>query len=159
MKMKEKLKQLFQDVKNGDFPGIVQFIKFGLVGVSNTLISYGTEMLLYYVLLKDVAWPEKAKIIATSAIAFIISVTNSYYWNHRYVFKSTDSRTWKEHLTTYIKTMLCYGVTGLVISPVLKILLSKVGVPYWMSTIVSLVVSIPLNFVLNKFWAYNDNKQ
>ena len=38
--MKEKLLVLW---KNPSLSGLVQFIKFGLVGVSNTLISYAVE--------------------------------------------------------------------------------------------------------------------
>ena len=37
-----KIKQLLQNEK---LATLIQFIKFGLVGVSNTAISYGTEML------------------------------------------------------------------------------------------------------------------
>ena len=61
----------------------IQFIKFGLVGVSNTVISYGIEMLCYYVLFSRVAWSEGLRIGITSALAFAVSVTNSYYWNNR----------------------------------------------------------------------------
>ena len=65
----------------------------------------------------------------------------------------------KEHLKAYLKTVVCYGITGLVLSPIIKVLLSNVGVPYYIASLGSLVITIPLNFVLNKFWAFNNKKE
>jgi len=127
---------------------LVQFIKFGLVGVSNTAISYGTEMLLYYVILSEVLWTEKTVIAVTSAIAFFVSVTNSYYWNNRYVFHSTGKKDVRYHLLTYIKTVLCYGVTGLVMAPAMKMWLTDHGVPLWLGSLGTMIITIPLNFIL-----------
>lgn len=160
-------------IDNKKLAPIIQFIKFGLVGVSNTAISYGTEMLCYYLLFKNSdfnltvkllsllsieASVKSIRIVYTSILAFIISVTNSYYWNNRFVFKS-GNRMFKEHLKAYLKTVVCYGITGLVLSPIIKVLLSNAGVPYYIASLGSLVITIPLNFVLNKFWAFNNKKE
>ena len=59
---------------------ILQFVKFGIVGVSNTLISY-----IVYVIL--VTWG--CHYLAASLLGFLISVINAFYWNNRYVFKKT----------------------------------------------------------------------
>ena len=72
---------------------LLQFIKFGLVGVSNTVISYLVEMLGYYVLFKNAGWLEPAKVFVVTALAFVISVTNSYYWNEKYVFADETKKT------------------------------------------------------------------
>ena len=132
---------------------MLQFIKFGIVGVSNTAISYGIEMLFFYVILVNVAMAENIKVIITSACAFIISVTNSYYWNNRFVFRS-GKKTWRAHALSYIRTVISYGVTGLLLSPAIKVFLVGRGVPYYLASLFSLVITIPLNFVLNKFWAF-----
>ncbi len=61
-----------------------QFIKFGIVGVTNTLISLGIYYLLVFM---DVHY-----IIAHIA-GFLVSVVNAYYWNSKYVFsKGSESR-------------------------------------------------------------------
>lgn len=137
----------------------LQFIKFGLVGVSNTAISYGIEMLCYYVLFVDNLWSNNVRIAATSAVAFFVSTLNSYYWNNRYVFKSGRNKRFTEHLRTYGKTVLCYGVTGLLIAPLLKMWLTdSMAVPFWLTSLSTLIITIPLNFLLNKFWAYGERK-
>lgn len=137
---------------------LVQFIKFGIVGLSNTAISYGIDMFCYYVLFVRAPWSENTKILVTAALAFTISVTNSYYWNNRYVFGSGTRKTARQHLAVYLRTVMCYGLTGLLLGPVIKLWLSDRGMAYWLSSIVCLVVTIPLNFVMNKFWAFRGNR-
>lgn len=149
--MMDKLKNLVEDDWKATF---VQFVKFGLVGVSNTAISYGVEMLCFYVLLVHSPMPDSWKVIVTSAAAFIVSVTNAYFWNNRFVFKSGQRKHWRAHLAAYVKTALCYALTGLVLSPAIKMFLVNRGVPYYIASLATLIVSIPLNFVMNKFWAF-----
>ena len=54
--------------------------------------------------------------------------------------------------------MASYALTGIILSPIIKIWLSGMGMPYYLSSILSMAVTIPLNFVMNKFWAYRENK-
>lgn len=132
---------------------LVQFIKFGMVGVSNTAISYAVEMLCYYVLFVNTQ-AEDVKIFITSLLSFVVSVTNSYYWNNKHVFSSGVKKTLPQHLRTYLKTAACYALTGLVISPWAKARLVAMDVPFWLATLLVLVITIPLNFLMNKLWAF-----
>lgn len=136
---------------------LVQFIKFGIVGVSNTAISYAIEMLCYYVLFVNTQ-NEGVKIFITSLLAFVVSVTNSYYWNNKHVFSSGERKTLAQHLCTYLKTAACYGLTGLLLSPWAKAWLVEIAVPYWLATLLVLVFTIPLNFTMNKLWAFRPDK-
>ena len=133
---------------------LLQLVKFGIVGVSNTAISYGIEMLCYYILFANISWSESIRVLATSVLAFAVSVTNSYYWNNRYVFGRKIKKTFWQHLTAYLKTVACYGVTGLLMAPAIKLYATSLGIPFWLSSLGSLVITIPLNFILNKFWAF-----
>ena len=111
----DKIKEIISGKKAA---ALLQFIKFGIVGASNTLISYGTEMLFYYVVFKNMRFTaitgllsaigitvsyEIVKIVIVTIIAFVVSVTNSYYWNNRFVFK-TGNTSITEHIKSYIKT-------------------------------------------------------
>ena len=160
-----KIKALLQNEK---LSSLIQFIKFGLVGVSNTAISYGIEMLCYYVLFKNTKFigilnllallgistdGNNVKIVITTIIAFVVSVSNSYFWNNRYVFGS-GKKSFSEHFKTYFKTFACYGITVLILSPIIKILLTKISVPFFVASLGALVITIPRNFVMNKFWAF-----
>ncbi len=151
---------------------LVQFIKFCLVGVSNTAISYVIDIVCYYILFANsnfsgiiniltafgiTATSKAVKTIIASILAFIISVTNSYFWNNRFVFKS-GNKTFGDHIKAYFKTVLCYGLTGLIISPVVKVLLTNMGIIYAISSFASLIITIPINFLMNKFWAFRAKK-
>ena len=97
--MIERVKAFISKLESGKLRPYVQFIRFGLVGVSNTLIAYGVEMFCYYVLFTDPVWEQPSfvqsipqRVLWTNALAFVISVTNSYFWNSRYVFKNGGKR-------------------------------------------------------------------
>lgn len=154
--MINECKELFRRIGDSKYAPILQFIKFGIVGVSNTLISYGIEMVCYYFLFANVPWLDNIKIIITSILAFTISVTNSYYWNNKYVFATGSPKKLKDHLKTFVKTVLCYGSTGLLLAPAIKIYLNHMGLPYWIASLLSFIVTIPLNFILNKLWAFQN---
>lgn len=61
----------------------VQFVKFGIVGVSNTVIGYVLNILVLLALKSaNVSWDY----IAGNIVSFVLSVLWSFYWNNRFVF-------------------------------------------------------------------------
>ena len=135
-----------------------QFIRFGIVGVLNTLIQYLIEQLCYYGLFRGVSFEEAGRVLGlagedvrvftVTAIGFIVSVTHAYFWNSRFVFREKGS------LRRYLRTVASYALTGLILSPVIKRALQGLGLPFWAASLLSLAVTVPLNFLLNKFWAF-----
>ncbi len=165
--MIKKLRACLAALREGRLAPLAQFLRFGLVGVSNTLIAYAVEMFCYYVLFTDPAWEQPSfvpaipwRVLWTNVLAFVISVTNSYFWNSRYVFRNGGvRRTPRQHAAAYLKTVACYALTGLALAPWLKSLLSakpSPAWPYWLASVSTLAVTIPLNFVMNKFWAFRE---
>lgn len=157
--MKDRLRALLEKLEQGRLAPLVQFVKFGLVGVSNTAISYGIEMLGYYVVFARVNWPERVRIAVVTAIAFAVSVLNSYYWNNRYVFKDAERKTFRDHLKALLKMAACYALTGLILAPILKVWIHEQGVAYWLASLLTLVITVPLNFALNKLWAFKKRER
>ena len=127
----------------------LQFIKFGIVGLSNTLISYGVYAGLTYI---------GVPYVLASVIGFVASVLNSFFWNNRYVFKKNDGER-RNPWWTLAKTFLAYAGTGLILSNILLALfVEKMGVSKYLAPIISLVITIPLNFVINKFWSFRTKR-
>lgn len=124
---------------------LIQLVKFGLVGVSNTVISYGTYALLI--------WLDMHYLLA-SIIAFLISVFWSYMLNSRFVFKEDEGKCrvwWKVLIRTYIS----YAITGLVINNILLFVwIDKLALNKYFAYCINLLITFPLNFILNKFWAF-----
>jgi len=128
---------------------IFQFIKFGIVGLSNTAISYIIYFLLVYVGLHY---------IIASVIAFVISVLNSFFWNNKYVFKKGDNQK-RNIIHSLIKTYISYAFTGLVLQNLLLfVFISILHISKYLAPLFGLVITIPLNFILNKLWAFKSEK-
>ena len=131
---------------------LIQFIKFGIVGVSNTVISY----LVYLLLVKF-----DSHYLIASIAGFILSVLNSYYWNSKYVFK--DKTAQRNPWRTLLKTFGSYAGTGLILSNLLLIMwIELFHIREEWAPILNLPITTIVNYILNKFWAYKtptDEKQ
>ena len=130
----------------------VQFVKFGLVGVSNTVISYVIYVISLLLLQKNSLLP-KSDYLVSQVIAFILSVLWSFYWNRKYVFDADNENVpWIQAL---IKTYISYAFTGLFLNTILSIFwVQVVGLSKMIAPIINLLVSVPINFIMNKFWAF-----
>lgn len=121
-----------------------QFCGFGLVGVSNTLIS----LMVYYVLV----YLGLHYLIANAA-GFMISVFNSYFWNSRYIFKN---KTEANAFHAFLKVFMSYGFSFCLSSILLIILVQFLGISEFIAPILKFIAVIPLNFIMNKLWAFKD---
>ena len=79
-------------------------MQFGIVGLSNTLISYvvyavGIAAHLHY--------------LAASVLGFLVSVANAFYWNNKYVFSAREGGT-PFHMESFYKdlSVLCRDRPG-----------------------------------------------
>ena len=125
-----------------------QFIGFTIVGVSNFLVSYALFLSFqdnYHV---------------ANIAAFIISVLNAFFWNDRYVFKQGKDggeRVWWKAL---LRTYLSYAFSALLLTEVLLFVeINVLGLPKLLGPVINLVITTPINFLMNKFWAFNDNRK
>lgn len=125
----------------------VQFVKFGLVGISNTLVSWAC----YYLFL----WIDERLYIVGSIVGAVVSIANAFFWNDRYVFK-VGSQGWKSKLGRLGKTYVSYGGTSL-LSVFLLWLEVQLGVSKVLAPILVLVITMPLNYLINKFWTFKKN--
>lgn len=125
-----------------------QFVKFGIVGISNTLLSLATYQLCLHALGLHYQF--------SNVLAFIVSVTNSYYWNSRYVFKLGHQKGIATHLRSYGRAFLSYGSTFLLSTALLALWVEGCGISKTLAPILNLLITVPLNFILNKFWAFRN---
>lgn len=130
----------------------MQFVKFGIVGVSNTVISYVIFVIFLLLFQKSAVFPSIDYLIA-QIIAFLLSVLWAFYWNRRFVFPvNNDQVPWLQAL---IKTYISYAFTGIVLNSLLSVLWVQVfGIPKIVAPIANLLLSVPINFVMNKYWAF-----
>lgn len=132
--------------------GVIEFVKFGIIGLSNTIISYVIYIIVLWVLNSTKVIPQIDYLVA-QFISFMLSVLWSFYWNHRFVFEEDNKK--RNVLHALFKTYISYAFTGLFLNSILSIV--WVEILHWpkiIAPIINLLVSVPLNFVMNKFWAF-----
>lgn len=162
------------DFISGKKKSFWQFIKFSLVGVSNTLISEGVYAVLIFF---------KLHYLPASFIGFSLSTVNAYYWNNKYVFRKREEDEkrvwWRVFLKTYAAYFWGYLVNaallvlwidilaiGRLLAPLGSWCLEKgfasLDAVFWgnlLAAALNLIITVPMNFVVNKYWAYRDKKK
>lgn len=127
----------------------VQFLKFAVVGVLNTLISYGVYAVGIFMGLQY---------LIANAAGFFVSVLNAYFWSDRFVFKKEKGET-RKPLQTLLKTYIAYGITGLFLASFLLYqYIDNWHISAYLAQILCLVVTVPLNYIINKFWSFKTQK-
>jgi putative flippase GtrA len=122
-------------------PLVIQFVKFGTVGVSNTLLTF----LVYTLLLKVFGvW-----YLAASAVGFLVGATNGFLWNRRWTFK--------EHVGDAL-TPVRWGIVqgcGLALNVLLLLaLVDGLGVDKLVSQGIAICVVTTLTFLVNRAWTF-----
>lgn len=142
-----------RELTDGIFEGIMQFVKFGLIGVTNTLVNYIVYLISLWGF--DRINPVfKYNYLLAQAMGFFISVLWSYYWNNRLVFKEKEGEK-RSAIKTLIKTYISYSFTGLFLNMViLYVCVDLLGVATYIAPVVTIFIAVPVNFIINKFWAY-----
>ena len=136
--------------KNERLALISQFIKFGLVGLSNTLVSWAC----YYLIL----WIDDSLYMLGGIVGTVVSIANAFFWNDRFVFKG-NANDFKSIVKRLGKTYVSYGGTSLLSLALLWLEVRAFGISKVIAPVVNLVITIPLNFLINKFWTFGNGEK
>ena len=145
--------------------GLIQFIKFGLVGVSNTAVDW----IVYYIVAGYIITAVSAK-PTVKAISFLIAVLNSYLWNTIWTFKkeynesvkASDSAKRTIFVRFFIVSLIGWGVNYLVFRYMLnnfsfsdlEVLGKSISAQDLYPLIGASAAAIIWNFFANKLWTY-----
>ena len=128
-----------------------EFLQFGLVGVSNTIVSYLLYVVTLFMLSKSGITFDY---IIANIVSWLLSVLWSFYWNNKFVFRKEEGEE-RNIWAALFKTYVSYGFTGLILNNVLSVLwVSVLHVSKMIAPIINLVINIPINFFMNKLWAF-----
>ncbi|WP_298042718.1 GtrA family protein [uncultured Clostridium sp.] len=118
-----------------------KFIKFGFVGILNTLINWIIFAILnicgvYY--------------LVSNFIAYIVATINSYIWNSKWVFKYNGER----RNETTIK-FIVLNLIGLVLNTsILYLLVDKLLVDKLIALIITTLIVMVINYISNNMWVF-----
>lgn len=153
---------------------ITEFLKFILVGISNTAVAYIVYGIVYYLIFQSVH--------LANFFAFIFSVLNAYFFQKKYVFKDLEKDNKQPWWKILWKMYVSYAFTGLILTELLLILWFEVihlenyvgfivdilsginintsnqSIAVLIAPAIDSILIIPISFLLNKYWAFGNKK-
>jgi putative flippase GtrA len=122
-------------------PMVVQFVKFGIVGVSNTLIFF----LVYTLLLKVFGvW-----YVAASGIGFAVGAVNGFLWNRRWTFSGHVGDALTPVRWFVVQTSGLLANLGLV-----YLFVDGAGLGELIGQAITIVIVTVLTFFANRAWTF-----
>lgn len=122
-----------------------QFVKFSLVGVTNTIWDFAT-----YTALTRGWFGFSLHYLQANFFAFFLSVLNSYYWNKRWTFRHEGTR----HHVLFTKFFLVNLVTLGFYELLLYLLVDRAQLYDLAGKGVALLVMLVWNFGANRLWTF-----
>lgn len=137
------------------FQSLLQFLKFGIVGVSNTFVDFAVlNLLMWLTGIYKGKW-----MILLNSISFTCAVLNSYVWNKYWTFQARERKGMvvefsKFFFISLIGIILNTGIVYLIttyISPFFGI-----GKELWanIAKVTATFIALIWNFVGYKFWVF-----
>jgi putative flippase GtrA len=83
-------------------------------------------------------------------MGFLVSVLNAFLWSKKFVF--TESK--KSPRQQLVRLYLSYGMTFLLSLGLMYTMVDILGISQLVAPLLNLFVTVPLNFLLNKFWVF-----
>lgn len=137
---------------------LFQFIKFSIVGVTNTAIDFGVLNLLMWM-----TGIYKGKtIFLLNSISFLVAVTNSYIWNRIWTFKSKERNIAGQFFQFLIISIIGILINGGIVYGISTFISPVFGLsaPVWanIAKAVATAVSLIWNFIGYKFIVFKKSR-
>lgn len=127
----------------------MQLIRFGIVGVLNNIIS----LTVYYLVVHF----HPSCYLFGNALGFLVSTMNAYLCNRRFVFHAQKDKTSRGQYL--LKTYCVYTLSLFVSTALLFLLVDILGVSNNIAPLCALMVTVPMNYLMNRFWIYRSDKK
>lgn len=143
--------------KNQKKQTFFQLLKFGLVGVSNTVVDF----VVLYVLSLSFGVYSGPLIAVFNVVAFSTATINSYFWNRRWTFRSTGEHVGQEFSKFLAVSVVGAGINSLIVYLVTTWIDPVLGLSpeIWVGVakLAATAVALGWNFVGYKLWAFREN--
>ena len=121
---------------------IKQAIKYGVVGLSNTLIT----MIVIWVMMKLLDCPEGL----SNLTGYVAGLLNSFIWNKQWTFKGSDTG-WRKGAARFaIAFVVCYALQYALI----LVLNAQLTIDHYYNHLIGMVFYTVINFLANKFYTF-----
>ena len=143
------IKNIFIKFKKAD-----RKIKYLFVGVLNTVVGVGTEILVYILFGVPFSFGSNQQtavyiILIASIISQIVGVTHSYFWNKYFTFDTKKKSLWE-----FIRFILVYAFS-FTLSLLLKFLLNKTfGINIYIVSLITTFLTIIISYIGHNYFSF-----
>ncbi|MEG1544250.1 MAG: GtrA family protein [Tannerellaceae bacterium] len=120
---------------------IKQAIKYGVVGVSNTVITAA----VIWVMMKGLGFPD----VIANITGYIAGVLNSFIWNKQWTFQS-QAGWWG----SAVRFGVVFGVCYLLQLGLLLYLNAHLSIDPYYNQLIAMAFYTVINFIMNKFYTF-----
>ena len=124
--------------------GVRQFLKFGIVGASGTLVNF----LIYHSLLYF-----SYQIWLAYAVGFIIGGVNNFWWNRHWTFRS-KGEPWRELGQFITVSAVALAISEFVLVVVEHRIPQTLAHRNTVAWLAATLVGMGWNFFVNKYWTF-----
>jgi putative flippase GtrA len=124
-----------------------QLVKYSIIGIINTFLDWG----VYLGLTRIFAYFIQHYLFA-KGISFCVAVTNSYFWNRYWTFRSKR----KEILRQYVKFFLSQGILLVINVGIMYLAVSILHLRDLIGLVLTSLVSMAFGFLISKFWVFKE---
>lgn len=117
----------------------VSFLKFCVVGVSNTILS-----LIIYWILNMIG----INYLVSSTIAYLMGIFNGYMLSSRFVYNK------KQSFNTGVKFFTVYGISLLLNLLIMYLLVEVILFDKMIAQAVAVIVNTFFNYIINSVWTF-----
>ncbi|WP_211747189.1 GtrA family protein [Paenibacillus sp. Marseille-Q4541] len=117
------------------------FFRFSLVGMLNTAVDLGVFFLLSL---------SSLSVVPAQVVSYVVGMLNSYLWNRRWTFASTQHRSFGE-LIRFISLSI---ITLMISVGTLHVAYYYFGIPLFTSKLLATLCSVLVNYVGSALWVF-----
>jgi putative flippase GtrA len=117
----------------------VSVVRFGVVGVSNTLVSFAVFWAAHHLM----------PAMGAQCISYAVGMVWSYYWNRRWTFQSQAKVT--SEASRFFTLQLAFMVVS---AGLLGLLVDRMHLPSGAAWLAVMTFVTAANFLASRFWAF-----
>lgn len=121
------------------------FVKYSLVGVLNTVLSYSLFCLFVFL---------KLHYSFALVFSYAIAIAHSYIWNRHWTFRSKDPVGMET-----VKFISAYVLSLFLNMIFLRIFIDGMSISPVISQAMGICLVVPVTFMLMRLWVFYDKKQ
>lgn len=129
------------------YPTFKQFVKFSIVGVSNTLLDFGLYLLLTRIF--------SINYLIANIFAYSLGVTNSFIFNKIWTFRDKEKKFHFQYLKFWAVSLVGLSSNELI----LYLLVKEAHFQDVLAKIIATFIVLFWNFTANKFWTFRQRKK